>query len=88
MDKNYKELESLNREYILRTPTTVNNSDKEELETLRATVKKYYNSFTNEEDKKKELKDKNEVLMSLRGKIAELEQKRQKLQKVLMRQKE
>ena len=75
MEKNRKETESLNRDLLLRKPETMNNSEKEELEVLRKTVNKYYNSFTNEENMKKELKDKNEVLMSLRVKIADLEGK-------------
>ena len=59
MDKDYRTLEALNREYIRMKPATVNNTEKEELEKLRKTVKKYYNCFNNEEDLKNEIKEKN-----------------------------
>ena len=75
MEKDYKELEALNKEYAYGSPKTLNKTDKEELERLRATVKKYYNNFEIDEDMKNELREKNEVLMSLRAKNADLEKK-------------
>ena len=75
MEKEYKELEAHTREYVPGSPKTLNKADKEELERLRATVKKYYNNFEIDEDMKNELKDKNEALMSLRVRNADLEQK-------------
>ena len=74
MDKDYKTMEALNREYMQRKSETLNNSEKEELEKLRKTVKKYYNCFNNEEDLKNEIKGKNETLMKLRAENASLEQ--------------
>ena len=67
-------MEALNNEYMKMKTETLNNSEKEELEKLRKTVKKYYNCFNNEEDLKNEIKEKNETLMKLRAENASLEQ--------------